>query len=79
MDFVSGHTVCMSDHQPDPDERQDSIVLEGDDPDHVFPPQELDPFTPEPDPPARAKNAMRLALLVVVVLLAVVVVYAATR
>ena len=52
----------MSEHQPDPDERRDSIVVDGDDPDHVLPPQELDPFTPEPDPPARAKGALRLAL-----------------
>ena len=69
----------MTEHQPDPDERRDSIVVDGDDPDHVLPPQELDPFTPEPAPPARAKGALWIALLVVVVLLAVVLVYAATR
>jgi hypothetical protein len=34
--------------QPEVDERHDSIVLEGDDADHVFPPTELDPYTPEP-------------------------------
>jgi hypothetical protein len=69
----------MTEHQPDPDERRDSIVVDGDDPDHVLPPQELDPFTPEPNPPARAKGALWIALLVVVALLAVVLVYAATR
>lgn len=65
--------------QPETDERHDSIVVEGDDPDHVLPPQELDPFTPEPAAPAKARRAMALALLVVVVLLGVVVIYAVTR
>jgi hypothetical protein len=69
----------MSDHQPDPDERHDSVVLEGDDPDHVFPPQELDPFTPEPDPPAHAKTALRVALAVIVLVLVLAVVYALAR
>ena len=69
----------MSDHQPDPDERRDSIVVEGDDPDHVLPPQELDPFTPEPEPAPNARRALWIALLTIAVLLAVVIVYAATR
>ena len=65
--------------QHDVDERHDSIVVEGDDPNHVLPPQELDPFTPEPAAPAKARRAMAAALLVVVVVLAIVVIYAATR
>ena len=67
----------MSDHQPEVDDRHDSIVVEGDDPDHVLPPQELDPYTPEPDPPAKARAAMILALAVVVVVLVIVIVLAA--
>jgi hypothetical protein len=67
------------DEQPEVDDRHDSILVEGDDADHVFPPQELDPFTPEPAPPAKARRAMIAALVVVVVLLLVVVLYAATR
>lgn len=69
----------MSDRQPEVDDRHDSIVVEGDDPDHVMPPQELDPFTPEPSPPAKARGAMLAALAVVVIILAVVVWAAATR
>ncbi|HEY6961238.1 MAG TPA: hypothetical protein VI408_05040 [Gaiellaceae bacterium] len=65
--------------QPEVDDRRDSIVVEGDDEDHVLPPQELDPFTPEPGPPAKARGAMIGALVLVVVLLAIVVIYAATR
>jgi hypothetical protein len=65
--------------QPEVDDRHDSIVVEGDDADHVLPPQELDPFTPEPAPPAKARGAMIVALLVVVILLAIVVIYAAAR
>ncbi len=64
--------------QPEVDDRHDSLVVEGDDADHVLPPQELDLFTPEPDP-TKGRNAMRAALLVVVVLLLVVVIYAVTR
>jgi hypothetical protein len=67
------------DEQPEVDDRHDSILVEGDDADHVFPPLELDPFTPEPAPPAKARRAMIAALVVVVVLLLVVVLYAATR
>ena len=59
--------------QPEVDDRHDSIVVEGDDPDHVLPPQELDPFTPEPAPPAKARGAMMAALAVVVIIVAVVV------
>ena len=62
--------------QPDIDERHDSLVVEGDDVDHVLPPQELDPFTPEPAPPERARRAMMLAFAIVVILLAAFVIYA---
>ncbi len=64
--------------QPEVDDRHDSLVVEGDDADHVLPPQELDPFTPEPAP-AKGRGAMRAALVVVVVLIVVVVIYALTR
>jgi len=63
--------------QPEIDDRHDSIVVEGDDADHVLPPPELDPFTPEPAPPAKARGAMILALVVIVVVLVVVIVLAA--
>jgi hypothetical protein len=65
--------------QPEVDDRHDSIVVEGEDADHVLPPQELDPFTPEPSPPRGTRLPLLIALLVIVALLAVVVVYAATR
>jgi hypothetical protein len=58
--------------QPEVDDRHDSILVEGDDVDHVLPPQELDPFTPEPAPPQRARRAMWVAVAIVVVLAAVV-------
>lgn len=61
------------------DDRHDSIVVEGDDADHVLPPQDLDPYTPEPSPPARARGAMIAALLVVLILIAVLVIYAVAR
>ena len=57
--------------QHDSDRRHDSIVVEGDDADHVLPPTELDPFTPEPAPPPRARRAMIGALLLVIILLVV--------
>lgn len=66
------------DEQPEVDERHDSIVVEGDDPEHVLPPQELDSFTPEPAP-TKGRGAMVAALVVVVVLIVVVVIYAAAH
>jgi len=69
----------VTDHRPETDDRHDSLVVEGDDADHVLPPQQLDPYTPEPAAPRRARGAMGFALLVVLVLLVVVVIYAATR
>ena len=64
--------------QREVDDRHDSLVVEGDDADHVLPPQELDPFTPEPGPPAKARVLMMGALVIVVGLLAVVL-YIAVR
>ena len=61
------------------DDRHDSIVVEGDDRDHVQPAQDLDPFTPEPAPPAKARGAMIAALVLVVIVLAVLLVLAFTR
>ena len=61
--------------QPEVDERHDSVVLEGDDADHVFPPTELDPYTPEPDaarPGPRLALWLGLAVLVALVVLAIV-------
>ena len=63
--------------QHDPDRRHDSIVVEGDDADHVMPPPELDPFTPEPAPPPLARRAMIGVLLLVIILL--VLLYAFAR
>lgn len=66
--------------QPEVDERDDSIVVEGDDADHVLPPTELDPYTPEPAPPtAKARGAVWLAILVFLVVVAIVIVVAVTR
>jgi len=65
--------------QPEVDARHDSIVVEGEDADHVLPPQELDPFTPEPAPPRGTRAPLAVALVVIVALLVVVAVYAATR
>ena len=53
-------------------ERHDSLVVEGDDADHVLPPPELDPFTPEPAPPEKARNVMWLAVAIVAVIVLVV-------
>jgi hypothetical protein len=61
------------------DDRHDSLLVEGDDADHVLPPQELDLFTPEPAVPRSARIAMAAALVVIVALLVVVLIYAATR
>jgi hypothetical protein len=65
--------------QREVDDRHDSIVVEGDDPDHVLPPQELDPFTPEPAPPAKARGAMIAVLGLIVVVIVVVAIYAVAR
>jgi hypothetical protein len=65
--------------QPEVDERHDSLVVEGDDADHVLPPTELDPYTPEPSAPKMARRAMVLALVIVVCILLVVGIYAAVH
>jgi hypothetical protein len=62
--------------QPEVDERHDSIVVTGDDADHVLPPTELDPYTPEPRAGARARLALWLGLAVLVALVALAIVLA---
>lgn len=64
--------------QPEIDDRHDSLLVEGDDADHVLPPQELDPFTPEPGPPPKARVLMMAALVLVVGIVAIVL-YVAVR
>jgi hypothetical protein len=65
--------------QPEADERSDSLLVEGDDRDHVLPPTELDPFTPEPSPPTgNARVALWIALALAILVIVVVIV-AATR
>jgi hypothetical protein len=66
----------MSDDQPEIDDRHDSIVVEGDDTDHVLPPQELDPYTPESYPTGKERTALWIALAVIVVVLVIVIVAA---
>lgn len=66
----------MSERQPEIDDRHDSILVEGEDRDHVLPPSELDPYTPEPQPPAKARRGLWLALLAVAIVIGIVV-YAA--
>jgi len=62
--------------QPEVDERTDSIVVEGDDAEHVFPPTELDPYTPEPGPSAGASTALWAAIAIVILVVAIVVIAA---
>jgi hypothetical protein len=64
----------MTDEQHDIDDRHDSIVVEGDDKDHVLPPTELDPYTPEPDPSPKAQTALWIALAVVVIMIVAVLI-----
>jgi hypothetical protein len=64
----------MTDEQHEVDDRHDSIVVEGDDADHVMPPQELDPFTPEPAPSENARTALWIALAIAVILIVVVLI-----
>jgi hypothetical protein len=65
--------------QPEVDDRHDSLVVEGEDAEHVLPPTELDPYTPEPGAPRNARRAMMVALLVIVLLLLTVGIYAAVH
>jgi hypothetical protein len=62
--------------QPEVDERHDSIVVAGDDADHVLPPTELDPYTPEPQGGARARLALWLGLAVLIGLIVFAIVAA---
>jgi hypothetical protein len=64
--------------QPEIDDRHDSILVEGGDADHVLPPSELDPFTPEPQGPAKARNVLWVALAIIVIVL-LAVIYAIIR
>jgi hypothetical protein len=59
--------------QPEVDDRHDSILVEGNDADHVFPPSELDPYTPEPRATAKARNLLWIALAIIVIVLLVVI------
>jgi hypothetical protein len=68
--------------QPEVDERHDSIVVSGDDEDHVLPPTELDPYTPELGPrigQARQFTAMVLGISGVLVFFAIIFVIALLR
>jgi hypothetical protein len=64
--------------QPEVDERDDSLIVEGDDRDHVLPPTELDPYTPDTSIPDRARMAMWGAIAILLIVVAIVV-YAAVR
>ena len=64
--------------QQEVDGRDDSLIVEGDDRDHVLPPTELDPYTPDVSPPQRARKAMLVAVAILLVVVAIVV-YAALR
>ena len=66
----------MSERQPEVDDRHDSILVEGEDAEHVLPPSELDPFTPEPQPLQRLRGWLWLALATIAVVAAIVI-YAA--
>ena len=66
----------MSERQPEVDDRHDSILVEGEDAEHVLPPSELDPFTPEPQPLRRLRGWLWLALATIAVVAAIVI-YAA--
>ncbi len=65
--------------QRDVHDRRESLVVEGDDVDHVLPPQQLDPYTPEPSPTRRSGALLFAALVAILVVLAVLFIYAATR
>jgi hypothetical protein len=61
------------------DDRHDSLLVEGDDTEHVLPPAGTDPFTPEPAPPnGKARVALAAALVILLVLVALAV-YGLTR
>jgi hypothetical protein len=62
--------------QPEVDERDDSLLVEGDDADHVLPPTELDPFTPDTTQTGKQRLALWIALVVVAVAIVVIAVLA---
>lgn len=62
--------------QPEVKERDDSVVVEGDDADHVLPPTELDPFTPDTTQTGKQRTALWLALAVLAIVVVVVIVFA---
>jgi hypothetical protein len=62
--------------QPEVDERDDSLLVAGDDPDHVLPPTELEPNTPGSAPTPAARTALWIALAVAIVVIVVVLVVA---
>jgi hypothetical protein len=62
--------------QPEVDERDDSIVVDGDDVDHVLPPTELDPFTPDTTQTRKQRTALWIALLAVAIAIVVIAVLA---
>jgi hypothetical protein len=62
--------------QPEAKERDDTILVEGDDVDHVLPPTELDPYTPDDSVTAKQRTALWLALGVIAVAVVVVLVLA---
>jgi hypothetical protein len=62
--------------QPEVDERDDSLLVAGDDRDHVLPPTELEPYTPEAAPTPAARTALWIALAVAIVVIVVVLVVA---
>ncbi|HEX7082608.1 MAG TPA: hypothetical protein VF186_00670 [Gaiellaceae bacterium] len=59
--------------QPEVDERHDSLVVEGDDVDHVLPPQPLDLYTPEPGRRPGDRRAFNLMWVAIAILIAIVV------
>jgi hypothetical protein len=61
------------------DDRHDSIVVEGDDAEHVLPPAELDPYTPEPAPPNRKARAVLTVALAILVVLVAIAIYGLAR
>jgi hypothetical protein len=62
--------------QPEVDARDDSLVVDGDDVDHVLPPTELDPFTPDTTQTAKQRTALWIALAVIAVAIVVIAVLA---
>ena len=58
--------------QPEVDGRDDSLIVEGDDRDHVLPPTELDPFTPDTTQTAKQRTALWIALAVIAVAIVVI-------